>query len=92
MFRSDPRIGGGSLRISSAAVLTLLAVGFLAVVVGLPVVLVFVEAFRKGAGVYWASLTDQYALAAIRLTLFVAAIAVPLNVLFGLAASWCRIA
>ena len=54
----------------------------------LPVLTVFVEAFRKGAGVYFAALTDPDALSAIYLTLLAAAIAVPLNLLFGLAAAW----
>ncbi len=48
----------------------------------------FVEALRQGLGSYLAGITDPDALAAIRLTLLVAAIAVPLNVVFGIAASW----
>lgn len=54
----------------------------------LPLVAVFVEAFRKGVEVYWLSLTDSYALSAVRLTLLAAAIAVPLNLVFGVAAAW----
>lgn len=54
----------------------------------LPLVAVFVEALRKGLGVYWQSLQDREALAAIRLTLLAAAIALPLNLIFGVAASW----
>ena len=65
-----------------------LGLGYLAVLVLLPVVAVFVEAFRQGADVYLAALQEQEALAAIRLTLLVAAIAVPLNMIFGIAASW----
>jgi len=53
-----------------------------------PLVAVFAEALRKGIGVYFASIADPEARAAIRLTLLTAAIAVPLNVAFGLAASW----
>src|SRR5205085_5076099 len=49
---------------------------------------VFVQAFEKGWTFYWASLKHQDSWAAIRLTLTVAAISVPLNVLFGLAAAW----
>ena len=64
------------------------AVAFLALVLLIPLVCVFGYAFEKGAGVYLQSLRDSYALAAIRLTLFTAAIAVPLNLLFGLAAAW----
>ena len=61
---------------------------FLGLMLVLPFVTVLVEAFRKGIGVYLASITEKDALAAIRLTLLTAAIAVPLNTLFGLAAAW----
>ncbi len=61
---------------------------FLALALFLPLVIVFVEAFRAGIGAYLAALLDQDALAAIRLTLLVAAIAVPANLVFGLAAAW----
>ncbi|RCS24920.1 sulfate ABC transporter permease subunit CysW [Phyllobacterium salinisoli] len=65
-----------------------IAFAFLALFLLLPLVSVFVEAFRKGAGEYIASLVEPDALAAIRLTLTVAAIAVPLNLVFGVAAAW----
>jgi sulfate transport system permease protein len=65
------------------------AVAFLALFLLLPLVAVFTEAFRKGAGAYAAALVEPDALAAVRLTLTTALIAVPLNVVFGLAASWC---
>lgn len=68
--------------------LILLAIGFLAALVVLPLAIIFIEALRHGWQVYLASLLETDALAAIRLTLLVAAIAVPLNILFGLAASW----
>jgi sulfate transport system permease protein len=61
---------------------------FLGLMLVLPFVTVLVEAFRKGIGVYLAAITEKDALAAIRLTLLTAAIAVPLNTLFGLAAAW----
>jgi sulfate transport system permease protein len=61
---------------------------FLTLFVGLPVVTVFVEAFRKGAGAYWAAIRDPETLSSIRLTLLTALIAVPLNLAFGVAASW----
>jgi sulfate transport system permease protein len=64
------------------------AVMFLMLFLLLPLLAVFLEAFRAGLGAYWAAITDPDALAAIRLTLLVAAIAVPSNLLFGLAASW----
>ena len=54
----------------------------------LPLVNVFAQALSKGVGAYWSALTDPDSLAAIKLTLLVAAISVPLNVVFGLAASW----
>ncbi|HEY6898933.1 MAG TPA: sulfate ABC transporter permease subunit CysW [Rhodocyclaceae bacterium] len=54
----------------------------------LPLVAVFVEALRKGWGTYLTALSEPDALASIRLTLTVAAIAVPLNVAFGIAAAW----
>jgi sulfate transport system permease protein len=68
--------------------LIVLALGFLAVNLALPLVIVFAEAFRKGLNVYAAAIADPEARAALRLTLTVAAIAVPLNIGFGLAASW----
>lgn len=54
----------------------------------LPLLAVFTEALAKGVGAYFASFTDRNALAAIQLTFTAAAIAVPLNLVFGLAASW----
>ncbi len=69
---------------------TLLAVSlsFFALFLLLPLVAVFVEALRKGVEVYWQSLTDAGALSAVRLTLLAAAISVPLNLVFGVAAAW----
>ena len=61
---------------------------FLGLFLVLPLAAVFVEALRKGVAAYLASLHEPDALAAIRLTLTVAAIAVPLNVVFGIAAAW----
>lgn len=54
----------------------------------IPLFAVFLQAFSAGWGAYVASLVEPDALAAIRLTLLVAAISVPLNVVFGLAAAW----
>lgn len=65
-----------------------LALGFLGFVLVIPLVLVFVEALKSGIGVYVAALADPDALAAIRLTLLISAIAVPANLVFGLAAAW----
>src|SRR3546814_12081825 len=54
----------------------------------LPLAAVFVEAFRKGFGAFYDSVAEPDALAAMKLTLLVAAIAVPLNMIFGVTASW----
>jgi sulfate transport system permease protein len=69
-------------------ILTLIAVGFLALFLVLPLLAVFAEALRRGLSTYLAAFGDPDTLAAIRLTLTVAAIAVPLNLVFGLAAAW----
>lgn len=68
--------------------LTALALLFVAVLVLVPAGTVVVEALRDGVALWWQALGDEDALAAIRLTVLVAAIAVPLNALFGLAAAW----
>ncbi|MDR4466078.1 MAG: sulfate ABC transporter permease subunit CysW [Nitrospira sp.] len=67
---------------------TVLAIGFLGLFLILPLLAVFTQAFEQGVGLYFASLTDPDAISAIQLTLLTAAIAVPLNVVFGLSASW----
>jgi sulfate transport system permease protein len=69
-------------------ILILLAIAYLAAFLLLPLFAVFVEALRHGLEAYGAALIEPDALAAIRLTLLVSAIAVPANVVFGLAASW----
>ena len=61
---------------------------FLALFLILPLVAVFIEAFRKGGGAFVEALGEPDTLSAIRLTLTVAAIAVPLNLVFGVAAAW----
>ena len=61
---------------------------FLGVFIFLPLGIVFSQAFAKGVGTYWDSLRQPDALAAIRLTLLAAGIAVPLNLVFGVAAAW----
>src|SRR5579862_6621616 len=65
-----------------------IALVFCAVFLLLPLMNVFVQAFSKGFVYYWESLTNADAWSAIRLTLLVAAISIPLNVAFGLAAAW----
>ncbi|CAM3147420.1 sulfate ABC transporter permease subunit CysW [Rariglobus hedericola] len=69
--------------------LTTIALLFLASFVLLPLAAVFTEALRKGWGVFIAAFTDADAVAAIKLTLITAAISVPSNVVFGVAAAWC---
>ena len=73
---------------STKLVLVGLSLVFLGFFLFLPLVVVFVEAFRKGGEAYYEALAEPDAWAAIRLTLTVAVIAVPLNLIFGLAASW----
>ncbi|MFD1701804.1 sulfate ABC transporter permease subunit CysW [Methylopila henanensis] len=68
--------------------LIVLGLGFLALFLVIPLFAVFAEAFRNGVAAYFEAFEDPDTQAAIRLTLLVAAIAVPLNVVFGLAASW----
>jgi len=65
-----------------------IALSFLVLVLLAPLAVVFVEALRGGLASYRAALSEPDALAAIRLTLTVAAIAVPLNLVFGVAAAW----
>ncbi len=55
----------------------------------LPLAMVLVGAISKGFGVYFAAIQERHALAALRLTLTVTAIAVPLNLVFGVVAAWC---
>ncbi|BFH68609.1 sulfate ABC transporter permease subunit CysW [Paenibacillus dendritiformis] len=63
--------------------------GFIGLVLLLPLAAVFAQAFKRGADVYFAALTEPDALSAIRLTLITALIVVPLNTIFGIAAAWC---
>ena len=65
-----------------------IALTFLAAFLLLPLLVVFAQALSKGAAAYAAAITDPMAWAAVKLTLLVAAIAVPMNVLFGVAAAW----
>jgi len=78
--RRDPPVLAGAL--------IFLSIAYFAVVLLLPLATVFVEALRRGFGGYFQALQDPDAISAIRLTLLVAAIAVPLNTVFGLAAAW----
>lgn len=66
-----------------------IALAFLLLFLVLPLAAVFTEALRKGFGAYLDALKEPDAWAAIKLTLITAAIAVPLNLVFGVAAAWC---
>ncbi|MBL8548997.1 MAG: sulfate ABC transporter permease subunit CysW [Hyphomonadaceae bacterium] len=70
------------------AALIAVGVAYLAILLLLPLVTVFAEALRRGFSYYLGAIREHDALAAMRLTLLVAAIAVPLNTVFGLAAAW----
>ncbi|MGH7452241.1 MAG: sulfate ABC transporter permease subunit CysW [bacterium] len=78
--RTEPKIVRGMLITTALA--------FLGLFVIMPLAVVFVSALEKGVETYWAAIREPDALAAIRLTLLTAAIAVPLNLIFGLAAAW----
>ena len=93
---SDQRRGAGRFESRPAtrdagwvrAVVLGISLGFFGLFLLLPLIAVFVEALRKGWSVYVAALVEPDAVSAIQLTLLTAAIAVPLNVVFGLAAAW----
>jgi sulfate/thiosulfate transport system permease protein len=69
--------------------LTLIALVFLALTLLLPLALVFAQALAKGLPSYWDAIREPDALSAAKLTLLIAAIAVPVNLVFGVAAAWC---
>ncbi|WP_395775089.1 sulfate ABC transporter permease subunit CysW [Agrobacterium pusense] len=88
--RTTPRPFRDPASESLPARLALIAIAFvfLAAFLVLPLVSVFFEAFRKGAESFWEAIVEPDALSAIRLTLLVAAISVPLNLIFGVMAAW----
>ncbi len=65
-----------------------ITLAFLGLFLFAPLAAVFFEAFRKGVGAFWTAVTRPETLSAVRLTLLVTAIAVPLNAAFGLVAAW----
>lgn len=65
------------------------ALAFMGLFLLAPLLVVFIEAFSRGAGVFFDSIVEPDALAAIQLTLLAAAISVPLNLFFGVCAAWC---
>jgi len=64
------------------------AISFIAVLLFFPLVLVFTEAFAKGVVAFWDAIVEPDSLAAVRLSLIAAGIAVPLNCVFGVSAAW----
>ena len=64
------------------------AISFLSIMLLVPLITIFAEAFRKGFEAYFLSFNDEYVLQAIKLTVITALIAVPLNLVFGVCASW----
>jgi sulfate transport system permease protein len=69
-------------------IVTAIALGFIVVFLIVPLAAVFIEAFSKGMAAYTAAIVEPDAVAALKLTLIATAIAVPLNVVFGVAAGW----
>jgi sulfate transport system permease protein len=82
--RRSPRADGLGIR---WAIITV-AVGFLAIFIVLPLISVFAQAFSRGTAAYFAALVEPDAIAAVRLTLLIAAISVTVNLVFGLVAAW----
>jgi sulfate transport system permease protein len=74
--------------VSVRVALTLVATGVVGVLVGLPLIIVFSQALAQGVGPYGAALLEPETRSAIALTLLTAAVVVPVNVAFGLAAAW----
>jgi sulfate transport system permease protein len=87
---NSPQPYRGATADSALVRLTLIAIAlaFLSLFLFVPLIAVFTEALRNGIGAYFAAISNAEAFAAIRLTLMTAAIAVPLNVSFGVGAAW----
>jgi sulfate/thiosulfate transport system permease protein len=88
MAAADMRGAGRRRREPGRLLLIAVALTFLGLFLVLPLLTVFVQALSKGLGVYAAAIADPIAWAAVKLTLTVAAIAVPFNLVFGVAAAW----
>ncbi len=89
-LRPRPAVAAGATRESLPVRLVLIAtaIGFLALFLVLPLVAVFAQALEKGWAAYLAALREPMAVSALKLTLLTAAVAVPLNLVFGVAAAW----
>ena len=93
-FPTQPRHSAPARRATAEApVIKWLLIGitlvFLALFLFLPLFVVFQQAFSKGTEYFFKVFSDRYTLESIKLTLLVAAISVPLNTVFGIAAAWC---
>jgi sulfate transport system permease protein len=84
-FQANPATRDSS---ATRIVVLTLSLGFFMLFLVMPLIAVFFEALRKGWSVYVAALVEPDAVSAIKLTLLTAAIAVPLNLIFGLSAAW----
>jgi sulfate/thiosulfate transport system permease protein len=93
LANKPPPRGGGPRLIRNPwwvrALFMTIALAFVACFLVLPLAAVFTEALRKGFGPYFSAFSDPDAISAIKLTLTAAAIAVPANLVFGVAAAWC---
>jgi sulfate transport system permease protein len=89
-FASPARTGGSAVNepVWIRVVLIGVTLVFLSVFLLVPLAAIFVQAFENGKDVYLAALCDSDTLSSIRLTLFIAAIVVPINTVFGIAAAW----
>ena len=88
--RTAPRVPAATLEpVWVRTLLIVIALAFLTLFLFVPLVAVFAEALKKGWDAYITAILEEDAISAIKLTLITAAIAVPLNLVFGVAASWC---
>ncbi|MBD1822367.1 sulfate ABC transporter permease subunit CysW [Cyanobacteria bacterium FACHB-DQ100] len=87
---SSPRSKSGAKKKTEwvPIVLITIAIGFLALIIYIPAINVFYQAFRKGMGPFLANIRQPNFITAVRLTIALAAISVPLNTIFGLCAAW----
>lgn len=92
MYAPGPKSGVSSPATNESSAVKWVLIGAAGLVllwlIALPLVVVLTEALKRGWDVYWAALTDPDAASALRLTLLVAVITVPLNTIFGVVAAW----
>ena len=85
---TSPRVAATSEPFWVRVLLIALALAFFGIFLLMPLAVVFTEAMKKGWAAYAAGIASPDAISAIKLTLLVAGIAVPLNLIFGVAAAW----